>query len=697
MFFRISLFLAFVGLTINTGLAMSPPKPARVETKLEKHGDVRIDPYMWLHDRESPKVLQHLKDENAYTEFVLKDTEKLQTKLYEEIKGRIEKNDQSAPFSYRGYSYYTRTEGEGEYPIYCRRKGLMQGPEEILVNGNVRAKGHKYFAMTAPSLSPDERYMAYAVDTQGRRFYNIEVHDRKTGKRVLLIEKTKGNFEWAEDSKTLIYARQDPGTLRSYQILSRSIGDQKSELIFEEKDNTFEVSVSKSLTERLIFINSTSTTTTEVRFLLSDKIKTPATLVQPRIRGLEYSVEDGGDRLYILTNFNAQNFQLMETSREKLDKKHWKTVVAHDPQVLIEGIEVFDSHIVLDQRENGLTRLRIMNRKDGSFQDIPFEEAAYVVSPYINAEYDTTDYLYSYQSLTKPHTVYAWDLSSKKSREVKQSKVNHYDPNLYQTERVMVKARDGVQVPMSLVYKKGLQKNGKNPALIYGYGSYGISMEPGFRAARASLLDRGFVFAIAHIRGGSEMGRAWYENGKLLNKKNTFHDFIDCSQWLIDQGFTSAEHLYAMGGSAGGLLMGAVINLRPELYKGVIAAVPFVDVISSMLDESIPLTTGEYDEWGDPRKKEYYEYMRSYSPYDNVKEQKYPHMLVTTGLHDSQVQYWEPAKWVARLRDHNKAPTHILLRTNLTAGHGGASGRFAAIKEVAQEYAFLLKLEGQTL
>jgi oligopeptidase B len=338
-----------------------------------------------------------------------------------------------------------------------------------------------------------------------------------------------------------------------------------------------------------------------------------------------------------------------------------------------------------------------MNRKDGSIQDIPFQETAYLVSPYINAEYDTQDYLYSYQSLTKPHTVYAWDLSSKQSREIKQSKVNHYDPQLYQTERVMVKVRDGVSVPMSLVYKKGLQKNGKNPALIYGYGSYGISMEPGFRAARASLLDRGFVFAIAHIRGGSEMGRAWYENGKLLNKKNTFHDFIDCSQWLIDQGFTSAEHLYAMGGSAGGLLMGAVINMRPELYKGVIAAVPFVDVISSMLDESIPLTTGEYDEWGDPRKKEYYAYMRTYSPYDNVKEQKYPHMLVTTGLHDSQVQYWEPAKWVARLREHNKAPTHILLRTNLTAGHGGASGRFAALKEVAQEYAFLLKLEGQTL
>ncbi|HYX31640.1 MAG TPA: S9 family peptidase [Oligoflexus sp.] len=697
MLLRLSLLLTSIGFTSSLGLAMAPPKTVRLEKKLEKHGDVRVDPYLWLHDRQNPKVIQHLKDENAYTEFVLKDTEKLQTKLYEEIKGRIEKNDQSAPYSHHGYAYYTRTEGEGEYPIYCRRKGAMEGPEEILVNGNVRARGNKYFAMTAPSLSPDERYMAYAVDTQGRRFYTIEVYDRKTGKRVLSLEKTKGNFEWAEDSKTLVYARQDPTTLRSYQILRRTLGDLKSELIHEEKDNTFELSISKSLSERLLFINATSTTTSEVRFLPTDKVKSTPTLVQQRVRGLEYSVEDGGDRLIILTNSNAQNFQVMETTRDKPGMAHWKTLVAHSPQILIEGLEVFDSHIVLNQREGGLSRLRILSRKDGSVRDIPFQEAAYVVSPYINAEYDTKDYLYAYQSLTRPNTVYAWDFAAQQSREIKQTKVNNYDPNAYATERVMVKARDGVDVPVSLVYKKGLQKNGKNPALIYGYGSYGFSMEPSFRSARASLLDRGFVFAIAHIRGGSEMGRAWYESGKLLNKKNTFHDFIDCSQWLIDQGFTSPDHLYAMGGSAGGLLMGTIINLRPDLYKGVIAQVPFVDVVSSMLDETIPLTTGEYDEWGDPRKKEFYDYMKSYSPYDNVKDQKYPHMLVTTGLHDSQVQYWEPAKWVAKLRDHNKAPTSILLRTNLTAGHGGASGRFAVIKEVAQEYAFMLKLEGLTL
>jgi len=697
MLLRIILLLASVELTSSIGLAMPPPKAARVDKKLEKHGDVRVDPYFWLHDRQSPKVIQHLKDENAFTEFTLKDTAKLQTKLYEEIKGRIEKNDQSAPYSHHGYSYYTRTEGEGEYPIYCRRKGSMEGPEEILVDANVRARGSKYFAMTAPSLSPDERYMAYAVDKQGRRFYNIEVYDRKNGKRILMIEKTAGNFVWAEDSKTLFYARQDPTTLRSYQILRRSVGDLKSEVIYQEDDTTFEVAISKSMSERLLFISSTSTTTSEVRFMPSDKIKNPPTLVQPRIRGLEYSVEDGGDRLFILTNSNAQNFQVMETTREKPNMANWKTLVAHSPLVLIESMDVFDGHIVLNQRENGLSRLRIMNRKDGSVRDIPFQEPAYVVSPYINAEYDAKDFLYSYQSLTTPNTVYAWDFATQQSKEVKQTRVNNYDPSLYTTERVMIKARDGTSVPMSLVYKKGLQKNGKNPALIYGYGSYGISMEPGFRAARASLLDRGFVFAIAHIRGGSEMGRAWYENGKLLKKMNTFHDFIDCSEWLIAQGFTTSDHLYAMGGSAGGLLMGTVINLRPELYRAVIAQVPFVDVVSSMLDESIPLTTGEYDEWGDPRKKEYYDYMKSYSPYDNVKDQKYPHMLVTTGLHDSQVQYWEPAKWVARLRDHNKAATTILLRTNLTAGHGGASGRFAVIKEVAQEYAFMLKLEGITL
>ncbi|MDQ3233125.1 MAG: oligopeptidase B, partial [Pseudobdellovibrionaceae bacterium] len=491
MLLRLSLLLTSLGFTSSLGLAMAPPKTVRLEKKLEKHGDVRVDPYLWLHDRQNPRVIQHLKDENAYTESVLKDTEKLQTKLYEEIKGRIEKNDQSAPYSHHGYAYYTRTEGEGEYPIYCRRKGAMEGPEEILVNGNVRARGHKYFAMTAPSLSPDERYMAYAVDTQGRRFYTIEVYDRKTGKRVLSLEKTKGNFEWAEDSKTLVYARQDPTTLRSYQILRRTLGDLKSELIHEEKDNTFELSISKSLSERLLFINATSTTTSEVRFLPTDKVKSTPTLVQQRVRGLEYSVEDGGDRLIILTNSNAQNFQVMETTRDKPGRAHWKTMVAHSPQILIEGLEVFDSHIVLNQREGGLSRLRILSRKDGSVRDIPFQEAAYVVSPYINAEYDTKDYLYAYQSLTRPNTVYAWDFAAQQSREIKQTKVNNYDPNAYATERVMVKARDGVDVPVSLVYKKGLQKNGKNPALIYGYGSYGFSMEPSFRSARASLLDRG--------------------------------------------------------------------------------------------------------------------------------------------------------------------------------------------------------------
>ncbi len=693
---RMFLVLCSLGFAATLAWAMPAPQPTKLDKKLEQEGNVRVDPYFWLNERQNPKVIDHLKQENAYTDFALKDTEKLQNSLFEEIKGRIEKNDQSAPYSYRGYSYYTKTEGDGEYPIYCRRKGSMEGPEEILVDGNVRGKGLKYFAMTAPSFSPDEKYMAYAVDTQGRRLYNLEVYDRKTKKKVLSIDKFTGNFEWAQDSKTLVYSRQDPATLRSYQILRQSIGDKKSILIYEEKDPTYSVSVNKSLSEHFLFINSNSTTTSEVRFLSSSKVKSLPTLIQARTRGLEYSVEDGGDRFFVLTNHNAQNFQIMETTREKPDLSNWKTVVAHNPSILLESMLVFDSHIVSFQREKGLTHLILLLRKDGTTRDIPFSDPAYVANFYTNAEYDSKDLLYSYQSLTTPYTVFAWDFATQQSREIKQTKVNNYDAKLYTSERVEVKARDGTMIPMSLVYKKGLQKTGKNPSLIYGYGSYGLSMDPSFRSSRVSLLDRGFVFAIAHIRGGSELGRAWYENGKLLNKKNSFLDFIDCSQWLIDQGFTSTEHLYAMGGSAGGLLMGAITNMRPDLYKGVIAQVPFVDVVTTMLDESIPLTTGEYDEWGDPRQKQYFDYMLSYSPYDNVKDQKYPNILVTTGLHDSQVQYWEPAKWVAKLRDHNKAPTQILMRINMSAGHGGASGRFAVIKEVAQEFAFMLKLEGQT-
>lgn len=688
----ILLFLA--GFLSSVAVALPPPQPIRIEKKLEQLGDLRIDPYFWLRDRENPQVIEYLKKENAYTDFVLKNTKNLQHKLYQEMKGRVEKNDQSAPYSHHGYSYYTRTQGDQEYLIYCRRKGNMEGPEEILVDGNKRAKGSSYFAMTSPSLSPDEKYIAYAVDTKGRRFYALEVYERKSGKKILSIDNTTGNFEWSEDSRTLLYTLQDTETLRAFKILRRNVEELNNELVYEEKDSSFTVSVHKSLSEQLIFINSNSTMTSEVRFLPSDKPRAEPTLVQMRKSGLEYSVEDGVDRLYILTNHEAKNFQLMEVARDQPDLSHWKTVLAHNPEVLIEGIEVYETHIVLMQRQGGLSQIRLVQRKDGMQENIPFSDAAYVVGPYTNADYKAKSFLYSYQSLISPSTVYSWDFLTHRSSVIKQAKVHHYDQSLYTSERVMVKVSDGVEVPLSLVYKKGLKRTGKNPSLIYAYGSYGISMEPSFRASRVSLLDRGFVFAIAHIRGGSEMGRSWYEDGKLLKKKNTFQDFIDCSQWLVDQAYTSPEHLYAMGGSAGGLLMGAVTNMRPDLYHGVIAQVPFVDVITTMLDESIPLTTSEYDEWGDPRKKEYYDYMLSYSPYDNVKDQKYPSLLVTTGLHDSQVQYWEPAKWVAKLRDHNKATTPILLRVNMSAGHGGASGRFAAMKEVSEVYAFMLNFEG---
>jgi oligopeptidase B len=674
------------------------PKAEKIPHQLTTHGEIRNDPYFWLNNREDPKVIKYLEDENAYTEAVMSSTEPLQKKLFEEMKGRIKKDDSSAPYYYRGSFYYTRTEGNQDYPIYCRKKGSLDAKEEIILDVNELAKGHNYFNVGGVRISPDGQTLAYAEDTAGRRIYTIKFRDISSQKTLpVAIPEVTGNLTWANDNKTIFYTKQDPVTLRSHEIYRFNLDEpEKSKLVYTETDETFSVYVSKTKTDRFIMATSHSTLSSDVRYLSADQPTEDWQLFQERLPKSEYFVEDGIDRFYIYTNDNATNFKVMQTDINKTERKHWETVVEHNPDVYLEDLEVFKNFLVLSEKEAGLNRFRIIDREKDNSHYIQFDETTYLADPYINKVYDTDTFLYSYESLTTPDSVYAYHITHKKSSLIKQEEIlGGFDAEHYESKRVFAEAQDGTKIPMSLVYRKGLKLNGKNPTLIYGYGSYGITVDPSFSPHRLSLLDRGFVFAIAHIRGGAMLGRQWYEDGKLLNKKNTFADFIACSEYLIDQKYTNRQHLYAMGGSAGGMLMGAIVNMRPELYNGVIAAVPFVDIVTTMLDDSIPLTTSEYDEWGNPNDKKFYEYMLSYSPYDNVRKQDYPNILITTGLHDSQVQYWEPAKWVAKLRDMKTDSNLLLLKTNMDAGHSGASGRFTHLKEIALDYAFLLKLEGQ--
>jgi oligopeptidase B len=615
------------------------------------------------------------------------------------MKGRIKEDDQSVPYLYNGYYYITRYEKGQNYPIYSRKKGSLDAPEEILFNCNELAKGHTFFQLGGLSVSPDNRFASFGVDTVGRRIYTIKIKNLETNEILSdVIENATGGSVWANDNHTLFYTRQDKVTLRANQIFKHKIQTSADHdvLVFEEKDETFNVSVGKEKSRKYIVIGSESTMTTEYRILNSETPDAEFKVFQPRVRGLEYSISHFGDSFYILTNKDkATNFKLMKTPENATEKKHWKEVIAHREDVLIEDIEIFSNYLVVEERSNGLNHIRIMPRSGEGEYYLPFGSETYNAYTTTNVDFDTDILRYSYQSMATPSSVIDFNMKTKEKEIKKEQAVlgGQFDKNNYVEERVWATAKDGIKVPISLVYRKNLKKDGTNPLLQYAYGSYGVTMEPYFSTTRLSLLDRGFIYAIAHIRGGEDLGRQWYEDGKLLKKKNTFTDFIDCSQFLIQEKYTSPAHLYAEGGSAGGLLMGAVVNMAPELYHGVIAQVPFVDVVTTMLDDSIPLTTGEYDEWGNPNKKDYYDYMLSYSPYDNVKDQSYPNMFVSTGLHDSQVQYWEPAKWVAKLRTHKKGNTVLYLHTNMDAGHGGASGRFEAIKELAKEFAFLLDLE----
>jgi oligopeptidase B len=701
-------YFAFISLTFVTSCKdkkeemkseIQPPIAKIIPHNLEKHGDIRIDNYFWLNDREDKEVIDYLNKENDYYETMTAHTKELQDDLFKEMKSRIKEDDSSVPYFYNGYYYITRFETGKDYPIYSRKKGSLEAKEEIMFDCNELAKGQAYFSLNGLSVSEDNQWATFGVDLVSRRQYTIRVKNLITGDILPEeIENTTGGTTWASDNKTVFYTKKDPKTLRSDMIYKHVLKSdvKKDELVYHEKDDTFATFVYKEKSKKYIVIGSSSTLTSEYQFLEANNPNGEFRLFQKRTRGLEYSISHFGDNFYIVTNKDkATNFKLMKTNEKATSKENWIEVIPHRDDVLLEGVDIFKDYLVVEERSNGLNKIQIRPWSGEGAYYLPFESETYTAYTTTNPGFDTEVLRYAYQSLTTPSSVIDFNMKTKAKVVLKQQEVlgGKFDKNNYVEERIWATATDGTKVPISIVYKKGLKKDGSNPFLLYAYGSYGASMDPYFSTTRLSLLDRGFVYAIAHIRGGEDLGRQWYEDGKLLKKKNTFTDFIDCSKYVIAQKYTSPEHLYAEGGSAGGLLMGAIVNMAPELYNGVIAQVPFVDVVTTMLDDTIPLTTGEYDEWGNPNEKEYYDYMKSYSPYDNVKAQAYPNMYVSTGLHDSQVQYWEPAKWVAKIRALKNNNKLLFMHTNMDAGHGGASGRFEALKDLAKEFSFLLDLE----
>jgi oligopeptidase B len=678
---------------------LTPPVAAIKPHTFSEHGSTRIDNYFWLRDRENPEVIDYLNAENAYTQGMLEHTNADQAALFEEIKSRIKENDESVPYKDGGYFYYNKYREGRDYAMNYRKKESLDAEEELLMDENERAAGHAYYDLGALEISPDNHLLAYSEDTVSRRLYVMRFRDLRTGKEFdEVLENTTGDAVWANDNKTLFYVHKDTETLMEQKVYRHILGTPQSEdvLIYEEKDEEFSLGIGKTKSKKYIEIVANSTLSTEILLLDADKPDGKFVPFLKREDDHEYSITHDGEYFFIVTNWKAKNFRLMKTTRAvNTSKNDWEEVIAHRNDVLLEGLDIFRSYMVVEERKEGLLNIRVINRNTKAEHYLNFGEPTYTAYISYNPEYDEQVIRYRYSSLTTPMSTYDYDMSTQTKVLMKQQEVmGIFDKNNYVSERIYATAADGVKVPVSLVYRKGFTKDGSHPLYQYAYGSYGSSMDAYFSAARLSLLDRGFVFAICHIRGGQEMGRQWYEDGKLLKKKNTFTDFIACSEFLIKEGYTSRERLVASGGSAGGLLMGAVANMRPDLYKVIVADVPFVDVISTMMDSSIPLTTYEYDEWGNPNKKKYYDYMLSYSPYDQVKRQAYPNMLVTTGLHDSQVQYWEPAKWVAKLRTMKTDNNLLLLKTNMEAGHGGASGRFSALKEVAFEYTFLFEVLG---
>ncbi|WP_225764946.1 S9 family peptidase [Stenotrophomonas sp. Marseille-Q4652] len=675
-------------------LPTPPDAPKRPYTVKAPFGAERQDPYYWLRDdeRKDPQMLAYLEAENAYTDAVMAPLRPLEEKLYGEIVGRIKQDDASVPYRERGYWYYTRFETGKDYPIHARRKGDMGAPEEILLDVNVMAEGKGYFSVGAMEVSQDNRLLAWADDAVGRRQYTIRFKDLATGK-VLddVIEGVSPNVVWADDNKTLLYVENDPETLLTVRVKKHVLGTPTSQdvLVYEEEDDSFYMGIGRTRDDRFITIGVESTVSSEQRYAPASD-PTHFTVLAPRQRDVEYDADHYNGRWVIRTNADgAKNFKLVTAPSDATSRAQWQDWVAHDPDVLVEGFELFDGFTAIAERAEALERVRLLFA-DGRSEFVKADEPAYSMGLSVNPEPETPWLRYSYTSLTTPATTYELNVVTGERKLLKQQPVIGYDPSQYQTERVWVSARDGARVPVSLVYKKGFRKDGSAALYQYAYGSYGMSMDPGFNLPVISLLDRGVVYAIAHIRGGEEMGRAWYESGKLLNKQNTFNDFVDVTRALVEQGYAAKDRVGASGGSAGGLLMGAVANQAPADYRVMVAQVPFVDVVTTMLDPSIPLTTNEYDEWGNPEQQRFYYYMLTYSPYDNVKAQAYPALFVGTGLWDSQVQYWEPAKWVARLRDENTGKHPLVFRTNMEAGHGGKSGRFRRYRELAETYAFVL-------
>ncbi|HGN2345730.1 TPA: S9 family peptidase [Proteus mirabilis] len=674
---------------------MMPPKANKIPHVMTEHGDTRTDNYYWLRDdaRKDKQVIDYLNAENAYTESVMAAGKTLENTLYNEMVERMAQNDASVPYNYNGYTYQTIYQEGKDFPIYQRKPIGSDGEWEILVDGNERAKGHEFYQLGDLAISPDNKRIAIAEDKEGRRNYTVAYKDLtdKTWQENVLTN-ISANLVWANDSQTLFYVDKDPQTLLPYQIYRHQYGsDRKQDVkIFEENDDRFYTWMEKSKSEDYILVTIASSTTSEYRLIDANAPEKPMVVFSPRQEGREYYIDHFKGEFYIRSNHESELYGLYKTA--SIDAP-WQTVIAPQPEVDLESFELFNRWLVLEERKQGLVSLRQIDWKTGQSTNIIFDDPVYMAWLSVNPQADSEELRFGYTSMTTPSSTYQWNMQTKEKQLLKQQEVKGFKHDLYESERIWVKAQDGVEVPVSLVYRKDLFKKGENPILIYGYGSYGSSIDPSFSSARLSLLDRGFVYAIVHVRGGGELGKRWYNQGKMEHKVNSFTDFIDATKYLINQGYGAPKHVYAMGGSAGGLLMGAVINMAPELYRGVVAQVPFVDVLTTMLDASIPLTTGEYEEWGDPADKDVYFRLKSYSPYDNVEAKAYPHLLVTTGLHDSQVQYWEPAKWVAKLRELKTDNNLLLLETDMSAGHGGKSGRFNRLRDTAREYAFILMLE----
>ena len=673
------------------------PRAEKINKIMTMHNHERIDEFYWLNERGNQKVIDYLNSENDYRNSYMKDYKGLENELFEEIKSRIKEDDSSVPYLDNGYYYYTRFEKGKQYPIYCRKKDNLKNDEEILIDVNKMSQGHEYFRIGGIDISPNNKIMAYSVDTISRRLYTVHFKNLETGeKNTHTISNTSGGVSWANDNMTLFYNQKNTKTLRTEKVMRHSFNqNQKDEEVYFEKDDEFNLYSYKSKSGKYIIIVSGKTISDEIRFLNANEPNGDFKIFQKRVDGLEYSIDHLNDKWYVRTNINdSKNFKLMVCDEDKTSSDNWKEFIKHRKNVLLEGVEVFNDFFVITERENGQRRFNVISNKDGESHYIDFEEEVFSAYSSVNSEINSKTFRYGYSSMTTPNSTIEYNLIKKTKTVLKEAEIlgGTFDKNNYESMLVWADARDGKKVPISLVFRKDTYKKGKNPLLLYGYGSYGSTNSAGFSSVRLSLLDRGFVYAIAHIRGSQYLGREWYEDGKMFNKKNTFWDFIDSAKYLGNNSYVDKDQIFAMGGSAGGLLMGAIANMEPEVFKGIVAAVPFVDVVTTMLDETIPLTTFEFDEWGDPKDEESYYYMLSYSPYDQVEEKDYPAIFITTGYHDSQVQYFEPAKWIARLRDKRTNNEPLLMYCNMDAGHGGASGRFEAYKETAMEYAFLISL-----